>query len=217
VFELSEGTGIPILARLPRMDESDPGVPLHSRLHAYLARIFDSPPYLMTKSRNGIMLIDYPSWCWAEEDKIPYGVANDLVIAEREGGGVLSFGDLVYIASSLTVAQLQELAVQFPVARAVQAFKPVMVQIAGFPDGADRVLRSKGVPWTPAIEQAMAKYLPSSYRNQADKGGIRALRVLVRDETNASGKNRTVTFGLSTRQQSWVPVIGFKYSAKNQP
>lgn len=131
LLEVSERSGVPIMARLPDDRTSLPGglaVDRGATVGQYLAALDRSYPALAKKWRSGVLLVSYHSWFVRDEDvhRPPWRIVKRVREAARRNDGMVPLAELVAAATDMSPQQLQALASDWPAASGLLAIRDVL-------------------------------------------------------------------------------------------
>ena len=193
---LARGGRLSLIARLPAsplLNDSDPGSPEKQTVAAFLDRLELHEPYLVHKWRDGVLLLNYARWF--EEDlpgsRLPWKLIKKLQAATRAQNGFLSLADLAGLARLLNDQQLDRLASDFPIARAVKSYRALFLAYDRSEEIARALTSDRGIPIEALYPNRES--LPESHlkRLLAYEQAF-AVRLVVRDVPESKPPTRSV-------------------------
>jgi hypothetical protein len=205
--ELSHGSGISFIARLPRK-QRDPGSPAGRAIRPFLSAVRDIPPYAYSKWRGSMLLVDYPRWYLDRESTVPWTVASELHHALEEDSGLLRTERLCAVAAQLNVPQLRALAEDVHVMSFVGDFYPLFHAAGNTPLAMKALISVRGVSLDQSTMAFFRNHEP--LRPLIERNSPVAIRLTHKDGIEPERPYREYTFECAAADGTWFPVVGYR-------
>ncbi|MCX6380569.1 MAG: hypothetical protein NT023_14020, partial [Armatimonadetes bacterium] len=182
--------------------------PYGQSVQKFLEVFREYPYYLMSKWRNGLLLVNYPYWFYGDEAQFSYQSLQKLRMTANKREGYLSPAEIVQTLSQFTKPQLGRLAEEFPVLQAAMNWD-VFMAFKGQPG----IFTDRGVP----IDAASFAFLQNSLNLSSLLPDKRIIAIRLYEETRVIDTKdvKTLTFSIRTEEDKWIPIHGIHLLPRN--
>ncbi|MCX6379260.1 MAG: hypothetical protein NT023_07240 [Armatimonadetes bacterium] len=208
LIDIASAAPISYLGVVP--DEAQPlqNSPYGQSVQKFLEVFREYPYYLMSKWRNGLLLLNYPYWFYGDEAQFNYQSLQKLRMMADKREGYLSLAEIVQTLSQFTKPQLERLAEEFPVLQAVMNWD-VFTVLKGQPD----IFTDRGIP----IDASSFATLQTSLHLGDILPDKRVVAIRLYEETRVIDTKdvKTLTFSIRTEEDKWIPIHGIHLLPRN--
>jgi hypothetical protein len=208
IRQLAEASKIPIVARLPLLQQSDPGAPHALEVKAYLQKLRSTPPYLQHKWRRQFLLFTDPAW-YDRPGEVTVPLETVKWLRSRQAkSGILTFDDLAQVASQLSPRQLISLSREFAVMSQVARWRDLFALATSPPM---RKSLERGLPIAGVRDLLLALAVPE-FEPHLLTGTAVSVRIRVEDPPGGDTGGRSVQIEVLARNGKRLGGTGFRYS-----
>ncbi len=198
---LARSAAIPMIEILPFQQNDDPGSPINKTVAEFLSKAAQNDPSPMHKWRDGVLLVNSPAWFLEEENTVPYRLVKELT---KWRGQLIPLAQLAALMNTLTEAQAQSLADEYPPIAGALQFYPAFRLCAQSPE----LLTDAGIKLD-AEKIAVLLTLPLSHPETLKAGTAGAVR-LVQKNRRFVGRERFLEIQLEAQVgEGWELLGGF--------
>lgn len=174
--QLADSAPVSLIARAPRrtQDITDPGEPYGQKLSAFLSKLEATDPHYLVKWREGVALVDTPTWIY-EENHAPWRIVRSIRKSRAGMTGRFTLADLVEVAGSLTESEMRNLADDYPVMSGASGWHELFNAMGRSRSLYDSITSTKGTTVDPILGQLRSiRVLSMSGILEVDLVGARA-------------------------------------------
>lgn len=208
IAQLAATESVSFMAVMPEYTDSQQPTALGRTPAQYFAELDKVPLNLMHKWREGVLLINHPTWFYGDQAQYSYGVVKRLRDSLRKRGGYLSLEDVADLGAKLSVAQLNRLGKEFLALRSGGGMTPVCAFWNRYPAS----LNEQGVPVDLKMRTFLQAFKPVSLWPTALKAKeqVTAIRIHEAITEWPEGKCATYSLQFTTSNQKWTDISVFR-------
>ena len=199
--QVSEGAGVSTLGRLPIVqNEDEMGLPFGRSVADCLEKLTAKNDY-MTKWRDHILLVNYPTWYEEDGFVAPYRLIKQLRGAQKRGGGTLPFADFAMAVNRMENDSLDLLALEFPLFHRAGDARPMCKLFELYPE----LVRKGGINVTPELQTAW-QHLRLPPHPAIVNGTAQSLRVT---SVLENGSTQLYRLEYLNAERKWVLIMSY--------
>jgi hypothetical protein len=182
---------------------------------AYLAELRENVPFVTSKWRCGVLLVNDPTWFTTDDRLVPYRLAKQLRRSQAANDGFIAVDDLLRTAMALTDKHLHALMSEFREMDCAANWRRLLTWCGQSWDAYRRLCGYNGLPLTPVLSVVLGfdPWLPKTIGKRLPTAVRLAIGPEANPEDEPKRRAREVRIEMHGDGGAWFTVVGFRQIA----